>query len=278
MQGQERAEESENSEETQENCLLIATVPAFSIYGISSSVILWESPALQNQNAEKSLRHGPKEQQAAPFVPAALLGKAGPHGELTGREPAPHYPTDPKSTEGPKREGLTLGRTTVGSPLPGKLLEAGQLCPGEKLSPRGGEHSLPHTGPWSSLSIYCHTSQLPAWLATNNLLQISVIAQIRQSVSLPLNSLQSLTQLGTQLVLIKILLDLNLLTFPCPHLHPCTPAAGPGMHPLLTFLRAGEAGATKEGQARASEPVDLPGPPAGSPIGKQRITISKVSN
>lgn len=116
------------------------------------------------------------------------------------------------------------------------------------LSPDGGgsprspahRHALIYaaTGPGSSLSLYCLTSKLPARLATNNLLQTSLFAPIRQLITLPLNSLQSVTQLGTQLVLIKTFLNLNLPTFPCPPLHLGIPQP-PGMHSLLTFLRAG---------------------------------------
>lgn len=70
------------------------------------------------------------------------------------------------------------------------------------LTSPGGEYRFPAhrnsltystIGLWSSLSNYHLTTQLPAWLATNNLLQISLFAPIRQLGFLHLNSLQSLT-------------------------------------------------------------------------------------
>lgn len=95
---------------------------------------------------------------------------------------------------------------------------------GVMLNPTGGRqrfrtYSVALTsltiGSWNSLSNYYLPTQLCAWLATSNLLQISHFSK-KTVAFLPPNSLQSLRALGTQLVLIKTLLNPNLPNLPGP--------------------------------------------------------------
>lgn len=164
-----------------------------------------------------------------------------------------------------------------------KSPEAPKFCPGRMLVPgEEGTGFLIYStiSPWCSLSNYILPIQPRARLVTNNLLQISRNAPKRELASLPLNSLWSSAQLGSQMVLITPSLDLNLPSFQPPP--PCLAKGGPreqswpGLLTSLSFPRTGPADADK-GRWELLNPQMGPAAWQTSPVSvhKQGLAISK---
>lgn len=93
-----------------------------------------------------------------------------------------------------------------------KSQEAPKFCPGRMLIPGVGSIDFmiySSRSPWYSFSNYHFPLHPCHWLVTSNLLQISLNAPKRELAFLSLSSLQSLTHLGSHIVLITPSLDLS---------------------------------------------------------------------
>lgn len=175
---------------------------------------------------------------APPLFPATFLGKQKSQRKCGG-ERHPVCPGTLGMTKHERIDRRTPSYRGGRSHFLEKSQEAPQFCPGRKLIPgmRGTDFLIYSSrSPRCFFSNYCFPFHPRPWLVTNNLLQISLNAPKRELAFLPPNSLQSLTHLGSHMILITPSLDLN---FPSLQSSPpCTLAEGgpreQSWHRLLT--------------------------------------------